>query len=93
MMTASMVDSVVLCQTLPCLYHTTLLAGLLSTLQLRVATRLRDTWAGWDTTRGPSAIRRLYNIHRYSLVCNKEAHISSILPSWCGNQDSTPISN
>ena len=60
MMTASMMDSEELCQTLPCLYHTTLLAGLLSTLQLRVATRLRDTWAGWANTRGPSVTRRLY---------------------------------
>ena len=49
-----MVDSVELCQT-ACLYHTTLLGGLLSTLQLRVATRLLDTWAGWANTRGPSA--------------------------------------
>ena len=54
MVTVSMMDSAELCQTLPCLYHTTLLAGLLSTLQLRVATRLRDTWAGWANTRGPS---------------------------------------
>ena len=42
-----------LCQT-ACLYHTTLLGGLLSTLQLRVATRLLDTWAGCADTRGPS---------------------------------------
>ena len=51
--TVYMVDSVELCQT-ACLYHTTLLGGLLSTLQVRVATRLLDTWAGWADTRGPS---------------------------------------